>query len=93
MHGIPVQAILTPKRPTVGEVYFNLVRDLLIFTAPRSANAECLGYQLSRRVADALCKRHALFQRMPTEAVFFWTPEQYNLLNTKVVTFTWGEQI
>ncbi len=68
--------------------FFNLVRDLLIFTSPRGGGD--LGDRMESRLADAFGTRHAQFVGTPAMTAFFWSPQQYEVLNQKLVVFQSG---
>ncbi len=68
------------------EVRFrSTVRDLLIFTS-RKDGAQCT----ENRVADAFATRHAQFVNTPAETVFFWSPDQYDVLQRQFVILKGG---
>ncbi len=55
--------------------FMNAVRDLLIFTSKSED-----GTNMETRVADAFFQRHCQIVNTPAEAVFFWDPEQYDII-------------
>ncbi len=66
----------------------NVVRDLLIFTSKRE---DCRDAE--ERVANAYAIRHSQFMNTPAETVFFWSPEQYDIIkrDKKFVVLGGGE--
>ncbi len=66
----------------------NIIRDLLIFTSKRENCSDA-----EERVADAYAIRHSQFMNTPAETVFFWSPEQYDIikLDKKFVVLKGGE--
>ncbi len=64
------------------------VRDLLIFT---SSKADASDTEL--RVADAFAQTHARYINTPAKTVFFWDPDQYDILkhDIKFLVLAGGE--
>ena len=65
------------------EALMETVRDLLIYTSP-VPGAE------KERVADAFAKRHDMLFTTPAESVFFWSPQQYDILQRETVILQGG---
>ena len=67
-----------PRKPQGEEekgLFKNAVRDLLIFTSRRDDGSDG-----KTRVADAFFQRHSQIVNTPAETVFFWDPEQYDII-------------
>ncbi len=60
---------------TPHERFKSIVRDLLICTSERE---DC--QDVRDRVANAYARRHNQFLSTPAETVFFWSPEQYDII-------------
>ncbi len=75
-------AIMPEAAKDDSEKFKCVVRDLLTLTSPKTGSKS--------RVADAYATRHSQFLNTPAEAVFFWSPEQYGVLNQKFAIFQSG---
>ena len=64
-----------PAEPLNLSHFKNAVRDLLIFTSKREDGSDA-----EIRVADAFFQRHNQIINTPAETVFFWDPEQYDII-------------
>ena len=58
----------------------DVVRDLLIFTSKESDASD-----IETRVSDAFSLRHAQFINTPAKSVFFWDPDQYEILKQEAI--------
>ena len=66
------------------------VRDLLIFTSKKEDGSDVV-----TRVADVFSQRHSQILNTPAETVFFWDPDQYEIIkhDKKLVPLKGGKYV
>ena len=68
---------LKPKTKACGAAFKGKVRDLLLFTSEKKRGSDA-----ANRVAGAYHLYHTCMETTPREAVFFWNPTQYDVIQS-----------